>query len=755
MNWHGSNTNGSIYAYGLDRYTFDGTNFTFDERVTPVAYGAGQGIAIVGDTFYWADRPGNAIWKSTYVGPGNGDLDPASVDFVVNGVKTAANERDLSFSTATTNTSSTLIGTRGDSTNFYGGKLDELRISDVARSPDWLSAQYSNENSPSTFYSLDPEVNATNIPGTPSYSTSDPTISPVSSNAVTFTSLSGFSETATKNGGEIKYQISNDAGTTWYWYNSGWTTTTSGYSEANTASDINTNISSFPVGSGQFLFKAYLHSDGSQLVQLDGVNLTYSGPSPTPTATPTPTPTPAPIIIDNVTGTGTGFSQTGTWTSSTGAPGYYGTNYQFDDGTGSGNSTATWTPTITSAGTYDVSINYITNANRATNVPLKITDNTGTHSATVNEQTGGNGIFFDLGNFTFDAGTSGFVKMSNAGANGFVIADAVKFTFIAAAPTPTSTPTSVPTATPTPTPTLTPTLTPTPTSAPSSTPTPTPSQTVSSDTSSNTSSNSNSISCTASSPGSKAPSLYGAIANDSSSIEIYFTDADGPVDHYTLEYGTELGTYPYGIPSFTTLGQGMQSYSVNALSPNTTYYFRVRGDNACAVGSWSNELSSKTKSIDSLNPIISTHLTSHDSSEENISTTPTVSPSPTPDQTTQKTIKTYSVNIAVKDTHNNPVSGATVTIHSKPQTAITDANGVAHFENVESGDHTVLIAYGNVKGQQTLSLNGDVKEYNLNVTVQPKNPLVVPSVDILVGVLVFVIVVLAILLFKRKKQSTS
>lgn len=132
---------------------------------------------------------------------------------------------------------------------------------------------------PTNSLDSDPEVAA--------YSGDNPTIQPVS--AISFTSLSGFSETAIKNGGEIKYQISNDGGTTWYWYNSGWTTTSSGYQETNTANDINTNISTFPVGSGSFLFKAYLHSSGSQLIQLNSVILNYINditPPSTPIASP-------------------------------------------------------------------------------------------------------------------------------------------------------------------------------------------------------------------------------------------------------------------------------------------------------------------------------------------------------------------------------------------------------------------------------------------------------------------------------------
>lgn len=105
------------------------------------------------------------------------------------------------------------------------------------------------------------------------YASDNPTITPTT--GVTFTSISAFSETATKNSGEIKYQISNDGGDTWYWYSSGWTSTVSGYTEANTASEINSNISSFSAGENAFLFRAYLHSDGTQLVSLSNIQITY------------------------------------------------------------------------------------------------------------------------------------------------------------------------------------------------------------------------------------------------------------------------------------------------------------------------------------------------------------------------------------------------------------------------------------------------------------------------------------------------
>jgi hypothetical protein len=107
------------------------------------------------------------------------------------------------------------------------------------------------------------------------YDNGSPTIYSKSTVSQNFTSLSAFSETAIKNGGEIKYQLSNNGGTTWYWHNGTWQVAADNYAQTNTAAQVNTNIASFPVGNGKLCFRAYLNSSGSQLVQLDSINVTY------------------------------------------------------------------------------------------------------------------------------------------------------------------------------------------------------------------------------------------------------------------------------------------------------------------------------------------------------------------------------------------------------------------------------------------------------------------------------------------------
>ncbi|MGB0757367.1 MAG: type IV pilus modification PilV family protein [Patescibacteria group bacterium] len=108
-----------------------------------------------------------------------------------------------------------------------------------------------------------------------SYPTDLPTVQPASSYTQgAVDTWNSFTEISTKNGGEIYYQLSNDDGSTWqYWNGGAWAT--AGASNYNTASTVNTNISGFATSSGDLLFRAFLESDGTQLVQLDNISVTW------------------------------------------------------------------------------------------------------------------------------------------------------------------------------------------------------------------------------------------------------------------------------------------------------------------------------------------------------------------------------------------------------------------------------------------------------------------------------------------------
>jgi hypothetical protein len=49
------------------------------------------------------------------------------------------------------------IGSRDDLFTMFKGALDEIRVSNSARSADWIATEYNNQYAPATFYTLAPE----------------------------------------------------------------------------------------------------------------------------------------------------------------------------------------------------------------------------------------------------------------------------------------------------------------------------------------------------------------------------------------------------------------------------------------------------------------------------------------------------------------------------------------------------------------------------------------------------------------------
>ncbi len=148
-----------------------------------------------------------------------------------------------------------LVGTSYGSSQTWSGRgfldavIDELRVSGTARSP--------------SSFVLAP------------YSSSAVTLQPVTKRLTTqIDDWSGFTADVSAVG-TIKYCISSDNGTTWkYWYNSAWTTTAcSSLGESSSVSDINSNISSFPVNSNGILWRAVLSGDGTQQVQINSLRV--------------------------------------------------------------------------------------------------------------------------------------------------------------------------------------------------------------------------------------------------------------------------------------------------------------------------------------------------------------------------------------------------------------------------------------------------------------------------------------------------
>lgn len=129
------------------------------------------------------------------------------------------------------------------------------------------------------------------------------------------------------------------------------------------------------------------------------------------------------IIVDNlaVGGTDATRSFTGIWCTS-GATNKFGGNSLYSCGAGA--DTYRWTPTIAKTGKYDVYVWWSTHPNRSCRIPITVTSSTGAVSKTVDQKNSG-GSWILHGNYSFNAGTSGYVEVSDA--NGQASADAVRF----------------------------------------------------------------------------------------------------------------------------------------------------------------------------------------------------------------------------------------------------------------------------------------------------------------------------------------
>lgn len=131
------------------------------------------------------------------------------------------------------------------------------------------------------------------------------------------------------------------------------------------------------------------------------------------------------IVVDNAD---SNVVITGEWTPSTSQSGYYGANYLTDGDTGKGSKSVRFIPDLPATSSYTVSLRWPGQANRATNVLVRIHHNGGVFETRVNQEQNSN-TWVNLGTFQFNAGSSpaGSLVIDNAGSNEYVIADAARW----------------------------------------------------------------------------------------------------------------------------------------------------------------------------------------------------------------------------------------------------------------------------------------------------------------------------------------
>jgi hypothetical protein len=76
------------------------------------------------------------------------------------------------------------------------------------------------------------------------------------------------------------------------------------------------------------------------------------------------------------------------------------------------------------------------------------------------------------------------------------------------------------------------------------------------------------------------------------------------------------------------------------------------------------------------------------------------------------------ITVKVVDEDGNPFKGAKVTLFSEPKIAYTNDEGIATFEGVEDGEHTVKISYKGYDGEEKLTVSGGEEVKSIALTTQ-------------------------------------
>ncbi|MCA9074695.1 MAG: FAD-dependent oxidoreductase [Planctomycetaceae bacterium] len=130
------------------------------------------------------------------------------------------------------------------------------------------------------------------------------------------------------------------------------------------------------------------------------------------------------IVIDDVQAT-----REGSWGASSSVTLFVGESYLHDRGPDPGTKSITFATRVPISGRYEVRLSYTANPNRSSKVPVIIQHADGREARSVNQRQRPpiDKLWVSLGTYSFSADSDAVIIVSNEGADGYVIADAVQF----------------------------------------------------------------------------------------------------------------------------------------------------------------------------------------------------------------------------------------------------------------------------------------------------------------------------------------
>ena len=110
-----------------------------------------------------------------------------------------------------------------------------------------------------------------------------------------------------------------------------------------------------------------------------------------------------------------------------------------------------------------------------------------------------------------------------------------------------------------------------------------------------------------------------------------------------------------------------------------------------------------------------------------------------------------SLRIKVYNESREPLKGVTVEIHSDVRTGITDENGEVYFENLDTGLHTMVIAYNEYRAEKKINLVSDgEEEMEINIKLEK---VIIPNYVYWLIALIVLLTILSIYLGYRVHEE--
>lgn len=220
---------------------------------------------------------------------------------------------------------------------------------------------------------------------------------------------------------------------------------------------------------------------------------------------------------------------------------------------------------------------------------------------------------------------------------------------------------------------------------------------------------SNSTNCTSFAPNS-APNLF-RIDTNKTTATVYFSPVLDSTKYY-LSFSTHESAEEHGA-ELALSGEGVKSYTVESLSPSKRYYFKVRAQQDCMPGPWSQIQQATTESLLTALHTNQSTLIEELTAQKNNKITQA-------EEDMHASKNSYRVKVLVRNQKNRqPLKNTKIKVPELDQELTTDEQGEVIIESLPKGRYTFKLVGEAYAAEEVIDIDGENEEFNavINVSV--------------------------------------